>query len=241
VIVPALDRLIGSLLQAGRRTCLNDSVTNDWQRWHSHYDDPGSSLAQRLDAVRDVVRRALDEAPCGTDEVIRMTTLCAGDGRDVLPVLAEATHRRPVSAVLVELDPRLAKRARTAAAERGLTRVEVRQADAGDLATYVGVPAAHVLLACGVFGNISVDYVRRTISMLPRLVAPSGIVVWTRGAENTTLDRSREISDHLVRAGFDEMSLTGTRDGVFRIGMHRMVGPPGPGMSGDDGRMFVFS
>ncbi len=220
-------------------------MTNDWQRWHGHYDDPSSSLSLRLEAVRHDVRRALDEAPRGTDGVVRLAALCAGDGRDVLPVLAEAVDGPPVSAVLVELDPRLAERAGSTAAELGLSRVEVRQADAGRLATYVDVPAAHVLLVCGVFGNISAKYVRRTISVLPRLVAPGGIVVWTRGAENAAVDRSREISNHLVQTGFAEMSLTGTRDGVFRVGMHRLVGASAPGAAEtmaaeDDDRMFVF-
>jgi hypothetical protein len=37
----------------------------DWYTWHDGYDQPGSLLARRLDAVRERVRGALDEALCG--------------------------------------------------------------------------------------------------------------------------------------------------------------------------------
>ena len=42
------------------------SVTErDWYTWHHDYDEPGSDLAQRLAAVQDQIRVALDAAPPG--------------------------------------------------------------------------------------------------------------------------------------------------------------------------------
>ncbi|MGH4006713.1 MAG: class I SAM-dependent methyltransferase [Pseudonocardiaceae bacterium] len=159
----------------------------------------------------------------------------------MLPVLLEQDGGRPVRALLVELDPVLAQRASTTAAELGLSGVEVRKADAGTIDTYLDVPSAHVLLICGVFGNISIDDVRRTIATLSALLATDGIVIWTRGAENTNRDRSQEIRACFADYGFTEISFTSTEDGVFRIGMHRLaagssdVPTPQPGT-----RMFTF-
>ena len=56
----------------------------DWAAWHDDYDRPGSSLAIRLAIVQDLLRRALDCAPVGP---IRMISMCAGQGRDILEVL----------------------------------------------------------------------------------------------------------------------------------------------------------
>lgn len=216
-------------------------MAKDWQHWHHHYDTPDSPLAQRLNAVRRDLRRALAEAPCGTDGVVRLTSVCAGEGRDVLPVLVEQDGGRPVRALLVELDPVLARRASATAAELGLSGVEVRRADAGTVDTYLDVPSAHVLLICGVFGNLSVDDVRRTVATLSALVAAEGIVIWTRGAENADHDRSQEIRACFADHGFTEMSFTSTEDGVFRIGMHRLAAGSADVRKAQPGtRMFTF-
>lgn len=219
------------------RIRLNRSVTKDWQQWHGHYDRNDPSLIQRLEAVQRVLRRALAESAAGADGVVRLTTMCAGDGRDVLPVLAERSGDRPVSATLIELDPVLAERARTRAADLGLSGVEVRTADAGVTETYLDVPPANVLTVCGVFGNISVEGVQRTIAILPSLLAAGGVVVWTRGVEGS--DHTPPIRAGFAEHGFAEVSFVGTEDGAFRIGMQRLTAEattPQPGV-----RMFMFA
>jgi hypothetical protein len=55
--------------------------------------------------------------------------MCAGEGRDVLPVLVERHSHRRVSALLAELDPVLSQRTRSKAADLGFSRVEVKIAD----------------------------------------------------------------------------------------------------------------
>ncbi len=95
----------------------------DWRAWHDAYDDPGSSLAQRLVVVVQArVAAVLDAAPPGP---LRAVSMCAGQGRDLIPVLASHPRGRDVTARLVELDPGLAATARRAAADAGLPGVEV--------------------------------------------------------------------------------------------------------------------
>lgn len=59
--------------------------TRDYQDWHHRYNDPNSSLSWRLQRVRRHIEDALDQRVGG----IRLLSVCSGDGRDVLGVLAE--------------------------------------------------------------------------------------------------------------------------------------------------------
>jgi hypothetical protein len=101
-------------------------VTN-WVTWHEAYDDPSSSLSARLQRVRAHLSAAIDRAPAGP---VRLVSLCAGHGHDVLGVLPGHPRRDDVRAVLVEADAANTEMARGRAAEAGLAQVEVRQADA---------------------------------------------------------------------------------------------------------------
>lgn len=144
----------------------------DWVAWHAGYDDPGSSLSRRLAVVQRRLGQALDRLPPGA---ARLLSLCAGDGRDVLPVLAGHPRGGDVQAVLVELDPGLAERA----AAGGL---EVRNADAGDTDVYADVLPVDVLLLCGIFGNVTEDDIATTVAAARTMTRPAGSVLWTRGA-----------------------------------------------------------
>jgi hypothetical protein len=144
------------------------SGVRDYLAWHEQYDDLGSSLSRRLALVREVLRAELDARP----GPVRVVSLCAGDGRDILGVLAEREDAARVSVTLVEVLPELVERARSAAAEVAAD-VEVLAADAGCAETYVGlgtVPADVVLLV-GVLGNISDADVAVTVTAMPRLCA----------------------------------------------------------------------
>ena len=57
----------------------------DYLKWHERYDDPESDLAWRLSVVRGFLRDALDRHP----GPVRVLSVCAGDGRDILGVLSE--------------------------------------------------------------------------------------------------------------------------------------------------------
>jgi hypothetical protein len=215
------------------------SVARDWEQWHRLYDCPEFSLGQRLEAVRHDLRQALAQASGDDDGVIRLTVLCAGEGRDVLPVLADVGGGRPVRATLIEIDPPLADRARATATELGLCGVAVKTADAGTPETYRDIPRAHVLTVCGVFGNITVEDVRRTIAALPGLLAAYGIVIWTRGVQDC--DRTPDIRATFAAHGFTELTFIGTADGSFRVGMHQLTTEPVAAPANASGaRIFTF-
>lgn len=151
------------------------SRMRDYRDWHKAYDDPDSDLSHRLAAVQRVLREEFDRrGPC------RILSLCAGDGRDVLGVLAEREDRGQFSGLLVELDPDLAAAATARAVEVG-SRVHVVQGDAARPETFASALPADVVLLVGIFGNISDDDIRRTILATQQFCNHGALVLWTRG------------------------------------------------------------
>ncbi len=104
----------------------------DWASWHDAYDDPASALSTRLALVQAHLSHALAMAPAGP---IRVVSLCAGQGRDVIGVLPGHPRRDDVSALLVESDPRNAQVASDRAAAAGLANVTVWRQTPGSLPT----------------------------------------------------------------------------------------------------------
>ncbi|WP_049563385.1 class I SAM-dependent methyltransferase [Nonomuraea sp. SBT364] len=198
-------------------------MTRDWVSWHDDYDRPRSGLRRRLAVVQRAIRTALDS---GAERVV---SLCAGQGRDLLPVLAAHPRRGRVRARLVELDERNARLAE----ERAPAGVEVVCADAALTDAYAGAVPADLVLACGLFGNLSDADVRRTISALPQLCAPGATVVWTRHTHEPDLVPS--ICGWFEESGFDRAAL---ETAEFGVGVHRYAGPPTPLRPGE--RMFTF-
>ena len=149
----------------------------DWDGWHDDYDRPGSSLARRLQAVQLQISAVLDSARPGPLQVI---SLCAGQGRDLLGVLADHPRRDDVRARLVELDARIAAVAETRARAAGLDRVEIVTGDASITDHYRGMTPADLVLVCGVFGNITDEDIERTVGTCCQLCKTGGTVIWTR-------------------------------------------------------------
>ncbi|MFI6737474.1 hypothetical protein ACIBI9_31505 [Nonomuraea sp. NPDC050451] len=119
----------------------------DWAGWHDAYDVPGSPLERRLQVVRKRIAAALDS---GAERVV---SLCAGQGRDLLPVLAAHPRRDRVRARLVELDEH-----NVAAAGRAAPPgVEVVRGDAALLGAYAGAVPADLVLVCGGFERVEVE------------------------------------------------------------------------------------
>lgn len=194
----------------------------DWRSWHDAYDDPGSPLAQRLGVVRARLAQALDEAPPGP---VRVISMCAGQGRDLVPVLAAHPRGREVTARLVELDPHIADSARRSAAAAGLPGVEVVTGDAALCGAYAGLVPAAIVLACGVFGNIGDAGAERTIGCLAQLCAAGAAVVWTRGRSQP--GKVAQICRWFGEREFELrwLSPPGT---PFCVGEHRFRGQPRP-------------
>lgn len=203
-------------------------MPKDWVRWHERYDAPESSLRNRLEVVKRELRAALDRSPAGRIELLSM---CAGQGRDVVQVLADHPRRDDVHAVLVELDPDNAEYAR--ATSVGLP-VEVIEGDASTTDAYAALERSNVLLACGIFGNIDRADVESMAIELPRLCAPRATVIWTRYPRDE--DELPMIDGWFRAAGFEQVALEiGER---FGVGAHRLVVDPLPFRSGV--RLFTF-
>jgi DinB family protein len=204
-------------------------MTHDWREWHEAYDHPGSPLSRRLATVQQCIAATLDAAPAGP---IRIVSMCAGEGRDLLGVLEDHPRRTDACGRLVELDPELAATARSGA-PAGL---EVRCADAGTTSAYAGAVPADLALVCGVFGNITDADMMRTIDLLPTLCAPQATVIWTR--HRRPPDATPSVRRRFADNGFDEVAFLAPEGTMFGIGVHRLVSPPQPFRG--DVRIFDF-
>ena len=91
----------------------------DWVEWHQAYEDPASALSTRLRSVRWHLSEATDQAGAGP---VRLVSLGAGQGHDVIGVLEHHPRRDDVAAVLVEADPRNADLGRRRAGAGGSAR-----------------------------------------------------------------------------------------------------------------------
>jgi hypothetical protein len=199
-----------------------------WVRWHQPYEDPSSNLSRRLRAVQAMVGSALDELPPLDSHPgpVRIVSLCAGQGRDVIDVVASHPRGREVSALLVELDPALAAfaRARAAAAGAGLAeRIRIVEGDASQCRWYADDVPADIVLVCGVFGNISAADIAATIEAMRGFCVPGGHVVWTR--HRLPPDATPAIRDQFGAAGFTELAFEAPEDSVMTVGHHRLDGP----------------
>ena len=205
-------------------------MTN-WVRWHTAYDEPGSPYARRLAVVQHEIDIALDRVAPGP---IGLLSLCAGEGRDVLPVLAEHPRGGDVGGRLIELDPQLCATAR-AAAPPG---VEVVQGDAGRTAACEGAAPADLLLLCGIFGNVSDTDIAATIAVVPALLKPGGTVVWTRHAHEP--DITPQVRAWFTAAGVAETAFhTGRRYSQWwAVGAGTLQAPSSS--LGPDRRLFTF-
>lgn len=189
----------------------------DWYAWHADYDRPDSALSRRLAEVRRQIGAALDRAPAGP---LRAVSLCAGQGRDLVPVLAGHPRRADVTARLVELDPRNAERATEAVRAAGLTGVEVLRTDAARTDVWVDLVPADLVLVCGLFGNMGDTDVRAVVRHCGQLCATGGTVVWTR--HRGAPDLVPAICDWFAEEGFELLSLTGPLV-PSAVGAHRLL------------------
>ncbi|MGR6317836.1 class I SAM-dependent methyltransferase [Micromonospora soli] len=207
-------------------------MTKDWYAWHADYDQPDSALSRRVAEVRHRIRAALDAAPAGP---LRVISLCAGQGHDLIPVLAGHPRRDDVTARLVEQDPRNAEVARRAAAEAGLPGVEVVVGDAALTDRYADLVPAHLVLVCGVFGNIVDADIRATVRHCAALCATGGTVCWTRHRREPDLVPT--ICGWFAAEGFEPVAVSSPAAGVG-VGVHRFTGTPRPLQTG--ATMFQF-
>jgi Putative methyltransferase len=203
----------GPAARCGIMLCMRD-----WVGWHAAYDDPSSFLNVRLRKVQERLSEAIGAAPPGP---VRLVSLCAGQGHDVIGVLPGHPRRDDVSAVLIESNPRNADLARRAAAQAGLPLVEVREADAAAVDSFADALPADVLLLCGIFGNVSDEDVKRTVEASAAMCAPGATVIWTR--HRRPPDLTPRIRAWFAESGFDEVAFDALdTDWLMTVGANRL-------------------
>ncbi|MEV1317882.1 SAM-dependent methyltransferase [Micromonospora arborensis] len=192
-----------------------------WQAWHEPYADENSPLSHRLRLVQQHIASWLDQR---SDERLTVVSACAGQGHDLIGVLASRSDAQRVHATLLEYDAGNVAAAQAAAEQAGLCNLLIRQADAGQLSSYAGAVPADLVLMVGVFGNISDVDVERTIAALPQLCAEGATVIWTRGRRKS--DLTPAVRQWLRDAGFMEQAFHAPSDVRFSVGVHRFEWSP---------------
>ena len=208
--------------------------STDWDAWHDDYADPDSPLSQRLAVVQRHIREHLDAT---APEPVRVLSLCAGDGRDLLGVLAARSDADRVIGALVELDARNSARAAGMAEQLGLQGIDVVAGDAGTTSTFLDRAPVDLLLLCGIFGNVDDAEVARTVASVPALCVPGALVVWTR--HRAEPDLTPRIRSWFAEAGCIEVRFTAPDDGIWSVGAHRFEGRTIPLATGR--RLFTFT
>jgi hypothetical protein len=201
----------------------------DWATWHEEYD-ASPALMARLAAVRGRISHCLDLCPPGS---IRIISVCAGEGRDLIGALESHPRATDVVARLVEVDPRLVERGRASGEAAGLSeRLEFVVGDATLPASYRDFGPAHLVLACGVFGNIRAHDTARLVGSLAWLCARGGFVVWTRGLARGGAAHAARIRTLFKERAFEEVHAGTTPGNVFTIVTNRHLvdvdAPPDP-------------
>jgi hypothetical protein len=208
-------------------------ATSHWAQWHEAYEDPSSPLSARLHEVRRQLRDVLDHS---TIDSPRLISMCAGQGRDVIDVLATHPRGQNVRATLVELDVSLAAEAAASARDLGLENVVIVNGDASITSTYVDLVPADIIMVCGVFGNLSDIDVARTIFLLPSLCNLSARVIWTR--HRRAPDLTNVIRAMFLESGFAEVEFFAPPDFLFTVGTQQLQRVPDPFEEGI--RLFTF-
>jgi hypothetical protein len=186
-----------------------------------------------LNEVRRQLRDVLDHSTLVSPRLISM---CAGQGRDVIDVLASHPRGHNVRAHLVERDESLVAEAAASARDRGLTNVEVVNGDASITTAYVGLVPADIIMVCGVFDNLSEIDIARTILLLPSLCASAARVIWTR--HRRAPDVTNVIRAMFLESGFAEIAFSAPRGFLFTVGTHQLHRVPDP--FEEDIRLFTF-
>lgn len=211
-------------------------MPKDWYEWHDLYNTE-PKLQQRLEIVQEYIAHSLNASPSGA---IRIVSVCAGDGRDLLGTLKNHPRINDVYARLVELNPQLVERGRATIESLGLTKqIEFINGDATLSTNYPGAVPADIVIVCGVFGNLAEEAeLNRLLDNLSFLSKPGAFVIWTRGHSNG-IPYSETVRKILRASDFEEVNFQLTATGDMGIGIHRYLGENLP--QPKEQQLFVFA
>lgn len=196
-------------------------MPKDWYEWHDLYNTE-PKLQQRLEIVQEYIADSLNASPSG---VIRIVSVCAGDGRDLLGTLKNHPRRNDVHARLVEINSNLVERGRATIESLGLSKqIELINGDATIAANYVGAVPADIVIVCGVFGNLAEEAeLNRLLDNLSFLSKQGAFVIWTRG-HSQGIPHSDTVRKFFRASGFEEVNFKLTATGDMGVGIHRYLG-----------------
>ncbi len=211
-------------------------MPKDWYEWHDLYNTE-PILQQRLEIVREYIAYSLNALP---DGAIRVVSVCAGDGRDLLGTLKNHPRAKDVYARLVELNPQLVERGRATIESLGLTKqIEFINGDATLATNYLGAVPADIAIACGVLGHVAEKIeLNRLINNLSFLSKKGAFFIWTRG-HSDSISYSDNVRKILIASGFEEVNFKLTATGDMGVGLHRYLGENLP--QPKEQQLFVFS
>jgi hypothetical protein len=149
----------------------------NWKEWHSQYDRC-EVMQSRLATVRQTIEQCLRLLPPGRQRIL---SVCAGDGRDIIPLIAQSPRRSDFRGVLVEQDAALVKAGQELIDAHELGRyLTFLQADATAPAIYAERIPCDLVLAAGVFGNLLPRDFDMFVRALGAFLKTDGYLVWTR-------------------------------------------------------------
>ncbi len=211
-------------------------MPKDWYEWHDLYKTE-PKLQQRLAIVQEFIAYSLNAS---ADGAIRVVSVCAGDGRDLLGTLENHPRKHDVSARLVELNPQLVERGRETIKSLGLAKqIEFVNGDATIAANYVGAVPADIVIVCGVFGNLTDEReLNRLLDNLSFLSKQGAFVIWTRG-HSQGVAHSDNVRQILRASQFAEVNFQLTATGDMGVGLHRYIGENL--LQPKEEQLFVFS
>lgn len=195
--------------------------TGKWNGWpEKAYLREG--YQQRLTAVQEHLCECLDDAPPGP---IRILSMCAGDGRDVIGAVRSHRRRKDVVAWLVELNSQSVELGKGYSVNAGLERsLQFINGDATSYSTYKSIGAADIVLVCGVWGHVPAHEKSMLVKAISTLCKPGGSVIWTRGTSKG-IARVREIESLFATNWWDKGRITYTPDATWAVATYRYCGP----------------
>ncbi|WP_052128815.1 class I SAM-dependent methyltransferase family protein [Neosynechococcus sphagnicola] len=196
----------------------------DWYQWHHKYQR-SPELQARLGFVKDQIVAFINQSPPGT---IRILSICAGDGRDLIGSLIEHPRLKDVQAYLIELDENLVVAGRQVVEEENLSQqIQFIQGDATLRKTYQEIAPANLVLICGVFAHVpeASDLIRN----LPYFCEFQGWVIWTRFCgDQENIEKVDKIHRLFEEINFENISAIITPNGRFTVATHHYLGQPSP-------------
>ncbi len=203
-----------------------------WESWHDPYRDKDSYLSHRLETVK----RRLKESIGQFEVPVKVLSLCAGQGHDVIQTLRENPSLNISKALLVELDPKNVSIGEGEIRLSGLENVSYLEGDAANMALYSDFVPVEILMLCGIFGNITLEDIRKTLAASSSFLTLGGTLIWTRHRRKP--DVTPKIRNWCEEFGYQEVAFDAPDKDDFSVGTYQLEKAPLPFVS--DGKLFQF-